>query len=197
MATLFRHDEIIPQPGNSRLVIRSGLFDDLLLGPHPVCFEGSVYKPVHWHEEGKGLSRHFVYELEKIDENPSEKHREYARSRTPERQRLAEEYTRNRDRVQILALLWGTYPVHEQLFLEAKYCFAAAKWTAITASFLLGCAVVQILVTTHLHASPFALVGPTYLIFESLYRLFKSKVLGLPAASLAGFVLGLILRPPQ
>lgn len=104
---------------------------------------------------------------------------------------------RDRDRVHILALIWGTYPRAEQLRLEAKYHFPASKWTTATAGLLLACAFIQIWATTFLHRNVYALVGPAYLVFESLYRLVVARTRHLPVASLAGYVLGVFLRPPQ
>ncbi len=85
----------------------------------------------------------------------------------------------------------------EQLRIEAKYQFAAAKWTAITAGFFLACAVLEIWAVILFDATLYAAVSPVYLIFESIYRLYQSKVRGLPAGSLAGYLLGLFLRPPR
>ncbi len=188
-------DEVIRRPGTGRLLIRSMLFDDMLAGTNPIRFEGAAYNPIHWYEQGKGIRRRFVYELEKVEGEG--KSREYTVPRAPERQRAVEAFTRSRDRVQILALFWGTFPRHEQLRLEAKYDFPAAKWTATTAGFLLACAVLEIWAVILFHATIYAAVTPVYLIFESLYRLYQARFGGLPAGSLAGYVFGLFLRPPR
>ncbi len=189
-------DEVIRGVGTNRLVIRSMLFDDFLAGPSPVRIEDAVYKPLSWRVEGKGLSRRLVYELEKTVADPGGTYREYTHPRAPERQKAVEALTRSRDHVQMFTLLWGTYPRKEQLRLEVKYQFAATRWTAITAGFLLVCALLQIGVSALLHTTIFALAGPVYFIFESFYRLYASKVLGVPAGSLAGYILGRFFRPP-
>ncbi len=215
----WERDEVIRRPATGSLVVRSMLYDDWLAGPRPVLFEGAVYKPLHWHEEGRGLARRFIYEFEKVEPacaeapagrpasagrpaeagKPETKVRpvEYTQPRKPERQRAVEEFTRNRDRVHVLGLIWGTYPAGEQLRLEAQYHFPCAKWTAITAYFLLIVAGVQIWATLIFGTTVFALVGPVYLVPESLYRIYKAKARGLPAASLAGYLLNLFLRPPR
>ncbi len=209
----YEKDEVSRRHATGHLVVRSMLFDDWLAGSRPILFEGAAYKPLHWHEEGKGLRRRFVYEFEKIEPacaeapagrpagpgqpEPKGRWMEYTQPRKPERQLAVEEFTRRRDRAQVLALLWGTYPVRVQLLLEAKYHFAAAKWTKITAYLLFCTALLEIWAVFLFHLSVFQLPGPVYFIFESLYRIYKSKVHGLPAASLAGYLIGLFLRPPQ
>jgi len=194
----FEGDEVMRRPGSGYLVIRSMLFDDILAGTQPVRFEGAVYQTLHWHKEGKGLVRRWVYELEKTIADPSKgKYREYTHPRSPERQKAVEAYTHRLDLTQSFALLWGAYPRREQLRLEIKYQFAAAKFTAITAGFLLAAAVLQIWASVLWHTTVYALVGPIYLVFESLYRLYQSKVHGQPAGSLAGYVLGLFIHSPE
>ncbi len=197
----YEGDEIIRRPGsNVPLVVRSMLFDDLLAGPNPMRFEDVVYRPVHWFEEGIGLEHRIVYEFEKIDVDPAAaktKFREYTQPRTPERQRVVEAFTRNRDRVKILAPLWGTYPRDEQLRLEARYHFPAAHWTAITAGLLFLGALLEAWAAVLFHMTIFALAGPVYLTAESFYRLYQAKVRGVPAASVAGYLAGLLFRPPQ
>lgn len=192
----YDQDEVIRRPATGHLVIRSMLFDDMLAGPTPILFEGAVYRPLHWHQEGKGLSRRLVYELEKVDTDPKGKYREYTQARAPERQKVVEAFTRNRERVQVFALLWGTYPRDEQLRLKAKYHFRAPESTAITAGLFLAAALLQISATILFHPTVLTIAGPVYWVFESLYRLYQSKVHGLPAASFAGYLLGLFLRPP-
>lgn len=194
----YEGDQVIRRPGSGHLVISSMLFDDILIGPHPILFEGTVYKPLHWREEGKGLVRRLVYEFEKTDLDPTKgRYREYTQPRTPERQKVVEALTHSRDRTQIFALFWGTYPRREQLRLEVKYRFAAAKFTAVTALFLLALAALYIWVSVVMHASIIAIAGPVYLVFESLYRLYQSKVFGVPAGSAVGYLFRLFLRPPQ
>jgi hypothetical protein len=56
---------------------------------------------------------------------------------------------------------------------------------------------VQLCLTAALYRSMnLALVAPAYLILESLYRLYKAKVVGEPAASIVGYVLRLAIHPP-
>ena len=195
----YEEDEIIRR-ASGHLVIRSMLFDEMLVGPELILFEGSVYRPLHWHEEGEGLSHRVIYEFEKVEADPvatKTQRREYTRPRSPECQQEVEAFTHSLQRVRILALLWGTYPREEQLRLEAKYHFPAVKWTAVTAGLLLVVALLQIWGAILWHTTISALTGPVYVILESLYRLCQSKLRKRPAASLAGYLLGLFLRPPR
>ncbi len=190
-------DEAIRRPGTGNLTIRSVFFDDLLMGPTPIRFEGTVYKPLHWHEEGKGLVRRWIYEFGQIDPEPNQKLREYTRPRTPERQMVVEDFTRRRDKVHILAMIWSTYPRDEQFRLQAKYQFPAAQWTAVTAGFLLAGAVLQGWAMFILGGTVFFYICPVYMFLESVYRLYQSKGQGQPAASVLGLLLSLFLRAPQ
>jgi len=192
----YERDEVIRRHTTSHLVVRSMLFDDWLAGSRPIFFEGTAYKPLHWHEEGKGLARRFVYELDKMESAPKGRWMEYTQPRTPDRQGAVEDFTRKRDRAQVLALVWGTYPIRVQLLLEAKYHFLSAKWTKITGYLLLCSALLEVWGIFLFGLSVIALAGPVYFVFESLYRIYKSKVHGLPAASLAGYFIGLFLHPP-
>lgn len=190
-------DEVIRRPGTGHLVIRSMLFDDLLAGSQPLRFEGSVYRPLNWHEEGKGLQRRWVYEFERIETDEGAKHPEYTERRTPQRQKAVEDFTRNRDRAHIFAGWWGTFPRRVQLRLETQYDFAAMKWTAITAGLFLVCGLLQVWAMTIVHASSIALAVGVYLIVESVCRLYRAKVQGQPAGSLVGMILGLFVRAPK
>lgn len=194
---IFEGDEVIRRPGTSRLEIRSMLFDDVLTGPAPVLFEGAVYRPIRWHEQGKGLSRRWVYELEKMDADPKGRYREYTQPRTLARQKIVEDFTDKRDRAHIFALLWGTFPRKEQARLEILYDFPAARWTAITAGILLVVSLLQIWGSILLHTTIVAIVPPVYLILESLYRLYQSKAYRRPAGSVYGYILRLFLHPPE
>jgi hypothetical protein len=193
----YEGDEVIRRPGTGNLLVRSMLFDDILAGPSPLCFEGAVYRTLHWHREGKGLLRRWVYELEKTEADPKRKYREYTQPRTPERQKLVEAFTHSLDITQSFALFWGIYPQREQFRLAIKYQYAGAKYTAITAGFFLLLALLQIWLSILWHTTVFAITGPVYLICESLYRLYRSKVQGQPAGSLVGYVLGLVIHPPK
>lgn len=190
-------DEVIRRPATGHLVIRSMLFDDLLTGPHPVRFEGGVYKPLNWHLEGKGLDRRWVYEFEKMDADPKGKYREYTQPRLPQRQKAVEDLTRTLDRTHMFGLLWGTYPANEQVRLEAKYQFPAVQMTAATAGLLLAAGALQTWAIKLIGAPAYTYLGSLYFVLESLYRLYVSKVQGQPAGSLAGWVLGWFLRPPR
>jgi hypothetical protein len=193
----YEGDEVIREPGATRLKIRSMLFDDLLIGPSPVRFEGALYRPVLWHQEGAGLGRRLIYDLERTDDTPEKKYREYTQPRSPERQKQVEELTRQRDRTHTLALLWGVYPRADQLRLEAKYHFPSTQWTAITAGLLLASSLLQTWATLLLHGGVHLFVGPAYFLFESLYRLYRSKIRLEPAGSLAGLIFGLFLHTPK
>jgi len=193
-------DQVIRQPGTGYLVIRSMLFDDMLAGPQAVRFEGAIYRPLHWHQEGKGLARRWVYELEKIDATSAfdgVKCREYTQPRTPDRQKAVETFTHKLDVAQSFALLWGMYPRRDQVRLQILYQFAGAKFTALTGGIFLAVSLLQIWMSMLLHTTIFALAAPVYLILESLYRLYQSQVHGEPAGSIIGYVLRLLLRPPR
>lgn len=190
-------DEVIRRPGTGNLTIRSMFYDDLLMGPTPIRFEGSVYKPLHWHEEGKGLMRRWVYEFAQFDPESNHRYPEYTRPRTPERQKVVEDITQRRDRVHILAMIWSTYPRDEQFRLQAKYQFPAAQWTSVTAGFLLAGAVLQGWVMFILGGTVFFYICPVYMFLESAYRLYQSKGQGQPAASVLGILLRFFLPPPQ
>ncbi len=193
----YEGDEVIRQPGGARLQIRSMLFDDLLIGPSPIRFEGAVYKPVSWRQEGAGLRRRLIYELERTNDPVEKNFREYTQPRSPQRQRTVEELTRNRDRSRTLAFLWGVFPRPEQLRLEAKYYFPAATWTSLTAVLFLVSSILQAWVTHLLGGAIFMFASPAYFFCESLYRLYRSKVHLEPAGSLAGLVFGLLIHPPK
>jgi len=193
----YEGDEVIRRPGSGILVVRSMLFDDMLAGPAPVRFEGAVYKPLHWHLEGKGLQRRWVFELEKTETDPQGKFREYTQPRPPDRQKLVEAFTHRLDVVHSFALLWGTYPRLQQVRLQLLFQFPAARYTALTAGIFLIVALLQGWVTILMHTTVFALATPVYLFIESSYRLFRGKVRGEPAGSLVGYVLYLLIRPPR
>jgi len=193
----YENDEVTRRSGTNILVVRSMLFDDMLAGPAPVRFEGAIYKPLHWHLEGKGLQRRWVFELERTSTGPQGKFREYTQPRSPERQKLVEAFTHRLNIVQSFALVWGTYPREQQVRLQILYQFPAARCTAITAGVLLVVALFQAWVTFLAHSTVFALATPVYLSIESSYRLFRSKAQGEPAGSLVGYVLYLLIRPPR
>jgi hypothetical protein len=172
------------------------LFDDMLAGPALIRFEGAVYKPLHWHLEGKGLQRRWVFELEKTETDPRGEFREYTQPRSRERQKFVEEFTHRLDMTRTFALVWGTYPREQQVRLQLLYQFPAARSTTITAGMLLLVALLQGWASILLHASMVTLAGPAYFFFESSYRLFRAQVQGEPAGSLLGYVFQLFVRPP-
>lgn len=190
-------DEVIRRPGTGYLVVRSMVYDDLLAAETPILFEGHVCKPLHWHEEGKGLKRRWVYEFDTIEADPKMKYREYTRPRSPQRQKAVEEFTHRRDRVHIFALIWGMYPRKAQLRLEAKYHFPAVQCTSVTASIFLVTALLQAWAIFMFGGSGVFFSGPVYLFFESLYRLYRSRVQAQPAASILGVFLNFFIQPPQ
>jgi hypothetical protein len=190
-------DEIDRRPGTGYLVIRSMLFDDLLAAAQPARFEGVVYKPLHWHREGKGLSRRWVYEFEKLEADPKVKYRELPLPRNPQRQKMVEDATRALDRVQIFGLIWGTYPASEQTRLETKYQFNAVQMTAATAGLLLGGGALEAWALKMLGAPAYMYFGALYFVLESIYRLYVSKGQGRPAGSLAGWILQWFVSAPK
>jgi hypothetical protein len=190
-------DEVIRRPASGHLTVRSMLFDDLLAGTAPILYEGDTYIPLHWHEEEKGLKRRWVYEFEKIDPDPKRRYPEYTRPRTSEQQKLVEENTQRRDRVHILAMLWGTYSLEEQLRLQTKYQFQAVRWTAITAAFFMAGAILQVWATYLFGKSIVFYVFAGYFGLESIYRLYRSKGQGFPAGSIVGLFLSFFVSPPQ
>jgi hypothetical protein len=193
--SVLEDDEIIRRPATGHLVIRSLLFDDWLAGPLPIRFGSTLYRPLDWRLEGKGLGRRYVYEFEKIEKNG--RFRDYTRPRQPERQKVAETLTRSFDRVYMLAWVWGTYPSTVQRGLEAKYRFPAIEMTAATASLLLAGAIFQ-LWTMHLIGAPRATYAvAAYFFLESPYRLYRAKAQGQPTGSALGVVLGWVLAPPR
>ena len=89
------------------------------------------------------------------------------------------------------------YPRPDQFRLSIKYQFAAAKYTSLTAGILLAASLLQIWFSILLRTTVFAIAGPLYLICESLYRLYQSRVRGLPAGSLVGYLLRLVISSPR
>jgi hypothetical protein len=196
LESTYEGDEVIRRPGSGILVVRSMLFDDMLAGPAPLRFEGAVYRPLHWHLEGKGLQRRWVFELETIETQPQSRFREYTQPRTAERQKMVEAFTHRLDVAQSFALVWGTYPREQQVRLQLLYQFPAARSTAITAGILLIVGMLQSWACITLHTTLTTLAGSAYFIVESSYRLFRAKVQGEPAGSLVGYILQLLVRPP-
>jgi hypothetical protein len=190
-------DEIDRRPGTGYLVIRSMLFDDLLAGSVPLRFEGAVYKPLTWHREGKGLQRRWVYEFEKLEDASKVRSRDLVLPRGPQRQKAVEDTTRALDRVQMLGLIWGTFPAREQDRLALKYQFPAPQMTAATAGLLLAGSAADAWAMLVLNAPIFTYAGAVYFAVESLYRLYASKSQGRPAGSVAGWILQWIVAAPK
>ena len=143
------------------------------------------------------MRRRWVYELEKVQADPSRDYLEYTEPRSPAQQKAAEALTRQRDRVHVFAPFWGLYPRTTQSRLQAEFGFAAPKWTAVTATGLLVCAAVQLCSQVLAGGHAFLLASAVYFIGESFYRLLQSKVFGRPAASLLGCVLQVFFSPPR
>jgi len=195
---LVRHDDVWRGPTEGSLRVHSRYFDLYLAGTTPVSFEGAVYRPSRWHQEGKGLARRWVYELEKVEPEGSAPSREYTNPRTPDRQKAVEDFTHRLDLARSFALFWGAYPRRDQLRLQLLYQYDGPGSTAITAGLFLVIGVLQFCLTAALsRATILALAGPVYLILESLYRLYEAKAVGEPAGSLLGYVLRLVIHPPK
>jgi hypothetical protein len=153
---------------------------------------------MRWHQEGKGLARRWVYELEKVEPEGGAPTRGYTNPRTPDRQKAVEDFTHRLDLAQSFALFWGAYPRRDQLRLQILYQYDGPGSTAITAGLFLVIGVLQFCLTAALsRATILALAGPAYLILESLYRLYEAKAVGEPAGSLIGYVLRLVIHPPR
>ena len=195
---LTRQDEVRRVPGRNSLRVSSWYFDTTLAGPTLVAFEGDIYRPIRWHQEGQGLSRRWIYDLEKAEPEAGVPSREYTRPRTPDRQKAVEDFTHRLDMAQSFALVWGAYPRRDQLRLQLLYQYEGPKSTAITAGLFLIIGVLLLcLAAAFYRAMNFALAGPAYLILESLYRLYKAKAVGEPAGSIVGYVLRLVIHPPR
>ncbi len=195
---LTRQDEVRRVPSGNSLRVHSWYFDTTLAGPTLVGFEGGLYRPIRWHQEGKGLSRRWIYELEKAEPEAGVASREYTRPRPPDRQKAVEDFTHRLDLAQSFALFWGTFPRRDQLRLQLLYQYDGPRFTAITAGLFLIIGVLQLCLTAAFYrATILVLAGPAYLILESLYRLYKAKAVGEPAGSIVGYVLRLVIHPPR
>jgi hypothetical protein len=193
-----RQDEVLRGLGENPLRIRSRYFDTDLTGPAPVSVEGTIYRPVRMHQEGKGLARCWVYELEMVASEPGRRTHEYTNPRAPDRQRAVEEFTRRLDLAQSFALFWGIYPRRDQVRLQLLYQYDGPHSTAVTAGIFLALGLVQLSLDAPLyHVTILAFAGPAYLILESAYRLYQAKALGRPAGSVVGYVLRVVIRPPK
>jgi hypothetical protein len=194
---LTREDEVrLGRNGNS-LRVCSWYFDSTLAGSTPVMYEGGLYRSLHWHQDGKGLGRRWIYELERVEAEASVPSAEYTRPRSPDRQKAVEDFTRRLDLAQSFSLVWGTYPRQDQLRLQLLYQYEGPRSTAITAGLFLIAGVLQVWLTAALYrATILALAGPAYLILESLYRLYRAKAVGEPAGSMVGYILRLAIPPP-
>ena len=191
-------DEVSQGSDGNSLRVRSSYFDTTLAESTLVRYEGALYRPLRWRQEGKGLSRRWIYDLERVELAAGVPSHEYTRPRTPDRQEAVEVFTHNLDLAQSFALVWGTYPRRDQLRLQLLYQYDGPGSTATTAGFFLIVGGVQFCLTAALYRETLlALAGPAYLILESLYRLYKAKAQGEPAGSLAGYLLRLVIHPPR
>jgi hypothetical protein len=161
-------------------------------------YEGGLYRPLHWHREGKGLGRRWIYELERVEPVAGVTSPVYTRPRTPDRQKAVEDFTHRLDLAQSFSLVWGAYPRRDQLRLQLLYQYEGPRSTAITAGFFLVAGVLQVCLTATLcRTTILAVAGPAYLILESLYRLYRAKALGESAGSIVGYILRLAIPPPK
>jgi len=197
-ALLRRQDEVKQGPSGNSLRVCSWYFDSILAGSTLVEFEGAPLRPIRWHQEGKGLARRWIYELEKVEPQAGAPSREYTNPRTPDRQKAVEDFTHHLDLAQSFALVWGTYPRLDQLRLQLLYQYDGPGSTAITAGLFLVIGVLQVLLTAGLYRiTILVLAVPAYLILESLYRLYRAKAMGEPAGSIVGYFLRLVIHPPR
>jgi hypothetical protein len=193
-----REDEVRPGRSGDSLEVRSGYFDTALAGSDPVMYERRLYRPMRWYQEGKGLRRRWIYELERVEREAGVPSEAYTYPRSLERQKAVEDFTRRADLAQSFCLVWGAYPRRDQLRLQLLYQFDGPRFTAITAGLFLIAGVFQLCLTAALYrATILALAGPTYLILESLYRLYRAKAAREPAGSLIGYVLRLAIPAPR
>lgn len=194
---LAREDEVRLGGSGNSLRVCSWYFDSTLAGSTPVMYEGGHYRPLHWHREGKGLGRRWIYELERVEAEAGVPSAEYTRPRSPDRQKAVEDFTRRLDLAQSFSLVWGAYPRQDQLRLQLLYQYDGPRSTAITAGLFLVAGVLQFCLTAALYrVTILALAGPAYLILESLYRLYRAKAVGEPAGSMVGYILRLAIPPP-
>lgn len=193
-----REDEVRLGGSGNSLRVCSWYFDSTLAGSTPVMYEGSFYRPLHWHREGKGLGRRWIYELERVELEAGVPSPEYTYPRSPDRQKAVEDFTHRLDLAQSLSLVWGAYPRRDQLRLQFLYQHDGPRSTAITAGFFLVAGALQVCLTVGLsRVTILALAGPAYLILESLYRLYRAKVVSEPAGSMVGYILRLVIPPPR
>jgi hypothetical protein len=136
--------------------------------------------------------------LEKIAPEPGGQSRDFTIPRTPERQKVVEQFTHRYDLAQSFALFWGIYPRRDQLRLQILYQYDGPRATAVTAGVFLMLGIVQLCLTAALlRIAILAMIGPAYLILESTYRLYKAKGVREPAGSIIGYALRLVIRPPK
>ena len=192
-----REDEVRADRSGNPLQVRSRYFDTALAGSTPVMYERCLYRPMRWYQEGKGLRRRWIYELERIEPEAGSQSQVYTYPRSPDRQKAVEDFTRRADLAQSFSLVWGAYPRRDQLRLQLLYQYQGPRCTAITAGLFLIAGVLQLSLAAALYrATILALAGPTYLILESLYRLYRAKAAREPAGSVIGHVLRLAIPPP-
>jgi hypothetical protein len=193
-----REDEVRPDRSGNSLHVRSIYFDTALAGSDPVMYERRLYRPMRWYQEGKGLRRRWIYELERVEPEAGAPSQVYTYPRTADRQKAVEDFTRRADFAQSFSLVWGAYPRRDQLRLQLLYQFDGPHFTAITAGLFLIAGVLQLCFSAALYRDTvLPLAAPAYLTLESLYRLYQAKAGRKPAGSAIGYVLRLVIPPPK
>jgi hypothetical protein len=167
--------------------VRSMLRDPVLVNPSPVRYDGQVYQPLPYIQEGEGIRRRYVFRLKKLDPATPAR-REYIRERTPAQLQKLVAYERTKERVHALAFFCGMLPYQRQLALERTFDFPAGLWTQRTAKTLALVAAMTLLGLFH------GRLGPTYLaaiyfLLESLWRLWVAYRRGDASGSLLGWLL--------
>ena len=118
--------------------------------------------------------------------------------RTPDRQKAVEGFAHRTDLAHSFALVWGLYPRRDQIRLQLSHRYDGQRSTAVTAGIFLAVGLLQLCLTAPLYrVTILALVGPAYLVLESVWRLYRAKALGEPAGSVVGYALRLVIQPPK
>jgi len=160
-----------------------------LVGNALVEFDGEVYEPLGYIQQGQGIYRRYVFRLRKITDG-----RRAAREYTPERSasqaELLARYERRRDRAHTWAILCGCLPAARQVELERQYDLNATDATSRSATALLFAGALQ-LASALIWPFGFPHIVAVYIVGESAYRLALAQTRGEPS----GCLLGLLLRP--